>query len=113
MGILSIKNYLSREERDKILQTLTNEQQEFLTAFLKRRKKTAFANIMAKEKSGDSVDGTDIASLWEFIDYNNTSGDWSSKSTISSKRGRKRRYLYGLRNLITNEIKKIGIEHLE
>jgi len=113
MGILSIKNYLSREERDKILQTLTNEQQEFLTAFLKRGKKTAFANIMAKEKAGDSVDGTDIASLWEFIDYNDAGPDWNSTSTLYCECGRKLRYQYVVRNLETNEIKKFGIAHFE
>lgn len=105
--------HLSKRERDNILQTLPDEQQHFLATFLKRGKKTAFANIMAKEKAGHSTNSEEIAEQWEFVDYIDAGPDWNARSTLYCECGRKLRYQYIVKNLKTEEIKKFGIDHFE
>ncbi|MEC2733109.1 hypothetical protein P9X32_26605 [Bacillus cereus] len=49
-----VAKYLTQTERDILFKELSNVQQEYLTNFLKRGKKTAFASILAQQKGEGS-----------------------------------------------------------
>lgn len=108
----SLKFMLDKEERDELLNSLSLQQQEYLKNELKRSKKTAFANVLAKTKGLNTSSDLDLLNQiksWELIEYID-----AGKVTIDLKCecGRPLRYQYIVRNNITNETRKLGINHL-
>lgn len=103
------KNHLSQHERDEIFTNLTDKQKVFLTAQLKRGRKTLFANVLAKDKAGSFSD--DVASKWEFLDYLDAGPGWQTNAKLFCECGRTLRYQYIVKNSQTDEVMKFGITH--
>lgn len=107
---------LKQSDRDKIMESLGEDQKKFLMYFLKRGKRSAFANIMAKEKAGFGQgrgDTGDIANQWELLDFIDAGSNWRDESTLFCECNRKLRYQYVVQNRKTDEVKKFGITHFE
>ncbi len=110
-----ILEHLTKKERDFLINNLSQKQKDFITYFLKRGKKTVFANVLAKGKAGSYDQQTidDIAHQWELLDYIDAGDNWRQDSQLFCECGRQLRYQYIIQNLLTDEIKKFGIEHFE
>lgn len=104
--------HLKQTERDQIRSELSESQNKFLNDFLKRGKKTGFANELAKSKA-NSDSKEDIAAEWELVDYLDAGSSWMVDSQLYCECGRKLRYQYIIRNLKTESIKKFGETHFE
>lgn len=107
--------HLTQQERDSILSSLNEKQQRFITAHLKRGRKTVFANILAKGKAGlDPIEeNSQIAEGWELIDYIDAGPGWQSNPKYFCECGRPLRYQYVLQNTQSGEIKRFGINHFQ
>ncbi|MDF9525104.1 DUF3895 domain-containing protein [Bacillus cereus] len=103
--------YLDLEDRDKIMGSLSDEQQDYLHNFLKRGKRTAFASVLARLK-GDGLEenAEHISTQWMFIEYIDA-GKVSNEHPCEC--GRPLRYQYIVKNLVTNKILKFGKDHFE
>ncbi|WP_374724220.1 DUF3895 domain-containing protein [Calidifontibacillus erzurumensis] len=107
---------LSVEERDKILNSLTENQKDFLLNEMKRGKKTVFANIMAKDKGivlPEHVTSEEIELLlddWILEDYIDN-GFVNPETPCEC--GRPLRYQYIVKHLQTGEVRRFGISHFE
>ena len=108
-------DHLSQKERDTILQSLKAKQKEFITSYLKRGRKTIFANMLAIEKAGINQDenNLEIAEQWELIDYIDAGPGWQQDSKYFCECGRPLRYQYILENKELNQLKKFGINHFQ
>lgn len=104
--------HLTQAERDMITDTLHERQKEFLKSFLKRGKRTRFANILAREKAGD-IEMNDSAHHWELLDYIDAGPSWRETSNLVCECGRLLRYQYVVNNIKTGDIKKFGLTHFE
>ncbi|MBT2218606.1 DUF3895 domain-containing protein [Virgibacillus dakarensis] len=107
--------YLTQKERDKLLERLTEKQKLFAREFLKRGKRTAFANELAKVKAGSGEDSKEgaIADEWEFVDYIDAGPHWRMNLPLFCECGRSLRYQYIVQNNKTNEIRKFGSTHFQ
>ncbi|MGG3759602.1 DUF3895 domain-containing protein [Bacillus anthracis] len=103
--------YLDLEDRDRIMGSLSDEQQDYLRNFLKRGKRTAFASVLARLK-GDGLEenAEHISTQWMFIEYIDA-GKVSNEHPCEC--GRPLRYQYIVKNLVTNKILKFGKDHFE
>lgn len=103
--------YLDLEDRDRIMGSLSDEQQDYLHNFLKRGKRTAFASVLARLK-GDGLEenAEHISTQWMFIEYIDA-GKVSNEHLCEC--GRPLRYQYIVKNLVTNKILKFGKDHFE
>lgn len=109
---MSVRDRLTQNERNSIMTTLNEKQQDFLHNLLKRSRRTHFANILAKGKAG-AEGTTEIAKQWEFIVYLDAGENWRLESELYCECGIKLRYQYVVKNNITKEIKKFGSSHFE
>lgn len=103
----------SSQERDEVLNSLTEEQRTFLLETLKRGKKTIFSNEIAKGKgtyTGSDQELNQEILEWEFIDLLD-SGE--GNRFYKCECGMSLRYQYIVKNLQTGEIKKFGKNHFE
>ncbi|MCP1181253.1 DUF3895 domain-containing protein [Bacillus sp. 1663tsa1] len=106
-----IAKYLTQAERDILFKELSNVQQEYLTDFLKRGKKTAFASILAQQKGeGSEEDYKHISTNWRLVDYIDAG---VVTDTLKCECGRSLRYQYIVQNLKTNKTLKFGKSHFE
>lgn len=105
--------HLSQRARDEMLSTLHTDQRNFLDGFLKRGKRTVFANVLAKEKAGDSSHAEDFAEQWELLDYIDAGPQWRTESSLFCECGRQLRLQYVIENKKTHELKRFGITHFE
>lgn len=107
--------HLTQDERDELLQHLDERQRTFINEYLKRGRKTVFANVLAKGKGGDvpDEDVEQVASQWELIDYIDAGPGWRKKPQLFCECGRPLRYQYVVLNKETSEVKKFGINHFE
>ncbi|HDR6957136.1 MULTISPECIES: DUF3895 domain-containing protein [Bacillus cereus group] len=106
-----VAKYLTQTERDILFKELSNVQQEYLTNFLKRGKKTAFASILAQQKGeGSEEDYKHISTNWRLVDYIDAG---VVTETLKCECGRSLRYQYIVKNLKTNKILKFGKSHFE
>lgn len=108
-----LKKLLSKNERDKILNSLTDEQQEFLINQMKRGKKTVFGNVLANsiaEKNTNESDLIEEIQEWLLVDI--IDAGKIDKNT-RCECGRSLRYQYILENQKTGDVKKLGISHLQ
>ncbi|ART75170.1 hypothetical protein B4U37_03535 [Sutcliffiella horikoshii] len=105
---------LTQSERDSLLDTLSENQKEFIVHFMKRGKRTQFSNLIAKWKAeSKSEEGTeDTASNWELIDYIDAGPDWSAAG-LQCECGRKLRRQYIVSNKITGVTHKFGRDHFQ
>jgi hypothetical protein len=102
---------LPQSKRDDIIKRLNDRQREFVTMHLKRGRKTVFSNILAKDKASSVHDRVEeVADSWEFVDYIDF-GTVSSAPEHRCECGRALRYQYIVKNTITGEVKKFGIQH--
>lgn len=108
-------NHLSQQERDSILDSLNQKQMEFVTDHLKRGRKTVFANVLAKEKTGSVQDENNlqIAEQWELIDYIDAGPSWQQDAKYFCECGRPLRYQYIIENKELGQVKKFGITHFQ
>lgn len=90
-------NYLTAEERKRLLDSLPEEQRIFLQNNVKKRVRSKFANKVATDK-------------WELIDYIDAG---QVTPGLRCKCGRALRYQYIVKDLQTNEIIKLGKNHFE
>ncbi|MRG85938.1 DUF3895 domain-containing protein [Salinibacillus xinjiangensis] len=107
--------HLTQTERDELLKNLNEKQKMFVQNYLKRGRKTVFANLLAKEKAGSVEENQieDVASQWELLDYIDAGPDWQTRSELHCECGRPLRYQYIVHNKGTGEIRKFGIKHFE
>ncbi|OJV66572.1 MAG: hypothetical protein BGO41_03885 [Clostridiales bacterium 38-18] len=112
--------YLSKEERDQLMMSLTESQRAFLNERIKRGKRTAFARVMAREKGiaiTEEMSAEEIEFhledwiLSEFIDAG--SGYKTLDEPLMCECGKLLRYQYVVFNKHTGEVKKFGIVHFE
>lgn len=112
--------YLSKFERDKIFATMTPVQQAYLIDELKRGKRTAFANILARDK-GDVITPKMTleeveASLgeWRLLDFIDAGPGYKQiKPPFKCQCGKVLRYQYVIEHQSTKEVRKFGIVHFE
>lgn len=103
--------HLDPIERDTIFNGLSGEQQEYLRAFLKRGKQTAFSSVLARLKGGESKENAEhISTQWVLIDYIDA-GEVSHDYLCEC--GRPLRYQYIVKNLVTGKVLKFGKNHFE
>jgi hypothetical protein len=105
--------FLSRNQRNYILQNLTPRQRTYLEEKMKRGKRTVFSNELIKGKgtytSSDQELEEEILE-WEFIDLlDGGEGNRPYKCEC----GMSLRFQYIVRNFKTGEIKKFGRNHFE
>lgn len=110
---MTLDYHLLKYERDQIIETLTATQKDFLQSFLKRGKKTVFANLLAREKASGSTETRDLAEEWELIDYHDAGPNWQATSDLFCECGRRLRYQYVVKNKLSQKIKYFGIDHFE
>lgn len=107
--------HLTQKERDELFKNLDEQQRQFVNDYLKRGRRTVFANVLAKEKAsavdGDSIE--EVAQQWVFQDYIDAGPEWRVNQQLYCECGRPLRYQYIVQNLETGEIKKFGITHFE
>ncbi|MHA6250895.1 DUF3895 domain-containing protein [Oceanobacillus sp. CAU 1775] len=107
--------YLTQTERDKLLLNLNKKQKEFFHEYLRRGRKTAFANVLARDKAAgvDEASITEVAQEWEFQDFIDAGPGWRADAQLFCECGRALRYQYVVFNNQTKEVKKFGITHFE
>jgi hypothetical protein len=107
---------LTNSERDQLLQDLTFDQQSYLMNTLKRGKKTAFANVIAKSKGRIIPSGATDEEIGMLLD------DWILddyldagvvSEDVKCECGRALRYQYIVRHVKTGEMRRFGINHFE
>lgn len=110
-----LMNHLSQQERDSILDSLSEKQKEFVTGYLKRGRKTVFANVLAKDKAGlvQDVNHLQIAEQWELVDYIDAGPGWQQDAKYFCECGRPLRYQYIIENKELGQVKKFGIIHFQ
>lgn len=107
---------LQQTERDQILNSLTSEQIQFIKDYVKRGKRTAFANEMAKSKGmviPEEATDQDIKLIldeWILEDYIDN-GFVNPETPCEC--GKPLRYQYIVRHIGTNESRRFGINHFE
>lgn len=107
---------LTIQERDEMLSQLNDKQREFLTHYLVRSRRTAFANAMAKEKGHHvptNAEPEDIEALLDDWIYTGYKDAGTISPELRCECGRSLRYQHEVKNQKTGEIKKFGIEHLK
>lgn len=87
---MKTNHYLTTEERERILDTLSEEQKEFLLNDVKQRVRSKFANAVAMDE-------------WELVDYVDAG---RVNPDLRCECGRSLRYQYVIKDLRTDEIKK-------
>lgn len=108
--------FLDKEQKDRILNTLSSEQKSYLNHHVKRGKKTAFANEMAKDKGivlPDSASSEEIEMLleeWILEDYIDNG---FVNPLTPCQCGRPLRYQYVVKHKTSNEYRTFGIKHFE
>ncbi|MBN8207802.1 DUF3895 domain-containing protein [Bacillus sp. NTK071] len=107
---------LTTTERDKLFQQLSTDQQRYLTQFLKRGRKTVFANVIARDKGRIIPYGASDEEIEMLLD------DWILDDFIDAgivsdellcECGRPLRYQYVVRHVKTGEVLRFGINHFE
>lgn len=112
-------NLLSAAERDELLLQLNNEQYAYVIDFLKRGKKTVFANVMAKEKGFyleeylTDEERAELINDWILIDFIDGGPDWNSHKRLKCECGRVIRYQYIVKNYQRGIIKHFGETHFQ
>lgn len=107
---------LQQSERDQLLNSLSSEQVQFIKDYVKRGKRTAFANEMAKSKGmvlPEEATDQDIELIldgWTLEDY--IDNGFVNPDT-PCECGRPLRYQYIVKHKVTNERKTFGISHFE
>jgi len=110
---------LSETERNQILNTLTDKQRSYIKDYIKRGKKTVFANHMAKDKGmvlPQDISDHEVEQVldgWILDDYLDEGEQWKETKALKCECGRILRYQYVVRHLQTGEIRKFGINHFE
>ncbi|MCU5081019.1 hypothetical protein OB985_26170, partial [Bacillus cereus] len=103
--------YLSQSERDLILGTLSYEQKKYLSEFLKRGKRTAFASVLAQQKGNNSQEDADHISVqWTLLDFIDAG---TISDELKCECGRSLRYQYIVKNLSTGKVLKFGKSHFQ
>ncbi len=107
---------LTNTQRDQLFQVLTNEQKEYLMDFLKRGKKTTFANVIARHKGRMIPEGASDEEVkmllddWILDDYIDAG---AVSEEVKCECGRSLRYQYIVRHVKTGETHRFGINHFE
>jgi hypothetical protein len=106
---------LTQKERDDLFGLINDGQKTFLTDLLKRGRRTAFANVLAKEKASSAEDNNieAVAQQWDLQDYLDAGPEWQTNPQLFCECKRPLRYQYIVQNLKTGEVKKFGIKHFE
>ena len=107
---------LDKEQKDIILSTLSSEQRSFLNDHVKRGKKTAFANEMAKDKGivlPDSASSEEIEMLLEEWVLEDCIDNGFVNPLTPCQCGRPLRYQYVVKHKTNNEYRTFGIKHFE
>lgn len=112
--------YLSKEERDQLMTSLTESQRTFLNEHIKRGKRTAFARVMAREKGisiTEDMTAEEIESHiddWVLSDFNDAGNGYKTlDEPLKCECGKVLRYQYVVSNKHSGEVKKFGIIHFE
>ena len=107
---------LTNTQRDQLFKVLTYEQQEYIMNFLKRGKKTTFANVLAHHKGRMIPKGASDEEIkmllddWMLEDYIDAG---AVSEEIKCECGRSLRYQYIVRHVKTGETRRFGINHFE
>ncbi|MBU9713862.1 DUF3895 domain-containing protein [Evansella tamaricis] len=107
---------LTKEERDEIVGSLSEEQRNFILNYVKRGKKTVFANELAKDKGivlPSNISSEELEHLldeWVLVDYIDN-GFVNPETPCEC--GRPLRYQYIVKHKTTNEARCFGIKHFE
>lgn len=110
---------LPKSKQDSVFENLSEEQQQFISSKVKRGKKTAFAQIMAKEKgyvlpmnaTEDEIEM--LLDDWILIDYVDEGSNWKNTSTSFCECGLKLRYQYVVQHKKTRDTKRFGETHFK
>ena len=107
---------LDVKDRDELLTKLSTGQKEFIELYVKRGKKTAFANVMARDKGMVLPESATVEEIEMLMD------DWILDDYIDNgfrnpetpcECGIPLRYQYIVRHRSTNQIRRFGIRHFE
>ncbi|GAB6549091.1 hypothetical protein bcgnr5378_08150 [Bacillus cereus] len=95
-----MKTLLSELQREKILQSMSDEQRSYIEEHIRLDRRSMFANELADFKSDQQ---------WELIDFI----DAGEISDLKCQCGRRLRRQYIVQNIVTGEIIKLGSTHFE
>ncbi|EFM12427.1 hypothetical protein PaecuDRAFT_1107 [Paenibacillus curdlanolyticus YK9] len=110
------KLILAVEDRDRLVQTLSEQQQQYISESLIRGRRTVFANEMAKQKGFHIPEDTDAAQIelllndWIYTGYVDAG---MVSPDLRCECGRPLRYQHRVEHKETGEVKHFGIEHLK
>lgn len=107
--------HLTQAERDDLKAQLNEGQLAFVKDYLKRGRRTAFANVLAKDKAASIAEEElgAVAEQWELIDYIDAGPRWRENKSLFCECGRPLRYQYILENKKTGDMKKFGRDHFQ
>ncbi|TKD71334.1 DUF3895 domain-containing protein [Pseudalkalibacillus hwajinpoensis] len=107
---------LTTNERDQLFQQLSADQQMYLNQFLKRGRKTVFANVIARDKGRIIPEGASDQEIEMLLD-NWILDDFIDAGFVSDELlcecGRPLRYQYVVRHVKTGKVLRFGINHFE
>ncbi|GAB6431314.1 hypothetical protein bcgnr5372_46140 [Bacillus luti] len=95
-----MKTLLSELQRERILQSMSDEQRSYIEEHIRLDRRSMFANELADFKSDQQ---------WELIDFI----DAGEISDLKCQCGRRLRRQYIVQNIVTGEIIKLGSTHFE
>ncbi|SEM73656.1 Protein of unknown function [Mesobacillus persicus] len=107
---------LDVSERDEVLKGLSTQQKEFIDLYVKRGKRTSFANVLARDKGIVLPHSATIEEIEMILD------EWVLEDYIDNgfvnpetpcECGKPLRYQYIVKHLTTNQIRRFGITHFE
>ncbi|MCL6570884.1 MAG: DUF3895 domain-containing protein [Bacillus sp. (in: Bacteria)] len=107
---------LDVSERDELLKELSTKQKAFIDFYVKRGKKTTFANVLALDKgmvlpeSATIEEREMLLDEWVLDDYIDN-GFVNPETPCEC--GKALRYQYIVRHLSTNQVRRFGIIHFE
>jgi hypothetical protein len=103
---------MAKTEVQRLLANLNVEQREYVEDAMKRGRRTAFANTLAKHKGSDSNNSSldEILDSWELVDFID-SGHRNPETKCMC--GIPLRYQYIVKNKITGETVTFGKDHFE
>ncbi|MGR9635250.1 hypothetical protein ACU82A_30120 [Bacillus cereus] len=83
----------------------------YLSEFLKRGKRTAFASVLAQQKGDNSQEDADHISIqWTLLDFIDAG---TISDELKCECGRSLRYQYIVKNLSTGKVLKFGKSHFQ
>jgi len=114
-----MKVILQQQERDRLMESLSAPQREYIQHFVKRGKQTAFARELAASKGVQitpTMSDKEVEQFiddWLLVDYIDAGPNYREHQQYRCQCGRTLRHVYVVRHQRTGEQIRFGKEHFE